>query len=60
MGELLYFVKRRDGDGSVVNTICRTAEDALRKLIKLRSEGHPGAWIEDGDGKVISDKATRE
>jgi hypothetical protein len=56
MGQLLYFVKRREKDGVVVNTLCTTPEDALRKLQELHSDSHAEAWVEDGDGNVLSEK----
>jgi hypothetical protein len=59
MGQLLYFVKRREKDGVVVNTFCTTAEHALRKLQELHSDSHAEAWVEDADGNVISEKALK-
>lgn len=60
MGKLPYYVKRRDKDGTVVNTVCLTIEHTLRKIKELHSDSHAEAWIEDENGNVIDESTLKE
>jgi hypothetical protein len=51
---MAYFVKRRDKTGTVINTLCRSIEEAMYKANTLRADGIECS-IEDGDGNPIGD-----
>jgi hypothetical protein len=51
-----YFVKRRDQAGKIINTLCRTLDDALSRDKELRKQGDADVKIEDADGNFIENR----